>query len=82
MILTKGIEIQPRHLPSYLTARVGDQSPRSIEGQDLAVLETVERDLIAGALDRHHGQTARAAAELGIHRSTLWRKMKRFQLVS
>jgi len=82
MILTKGIEIQPRHLPSYLTTRVGDQSPRSIEGQDLAVLETVERDLIAGALDRHHGETARAAAELGIHRSTLWRKMKRFQLVS
>jgi PAS domain S-box-containing protein len=82
MILTKGIEIQPRHLPSYLTARVADQSARSTEGQDLAVLEAVERDLVARSLERHRGRTADAAAELGIHRSTLWRKMKRFRLVS
>jgi PAS domain S-box-containing protein len=82
MILTKGIEIQARHLPSYLTAKGGDQSARSIEGQDLAVLEAVERDLVVRSLERHRGRTADAAAELGIHRSTLWRKMKRFRLVS
>jgi transcriptional regulator of acetoin/glycerol metabolism len=68
-------------LPSYLTAKGGDQSARSIEGQDLAVLEAVERDLVARSLERHRGRTADAAAELGIHRSTLWRKMKRFRLV-
>jgi transcriptional regulator with PAS, ATPase and Fis domain len=80
IILTKGIEIQPRNLPSYLTGKdkefpAGSNLP---EGQELAVLEQVERDLIARALERHSGRTAAVARELGIHRSTLWRKIKRY----
>jgi len=80
IILTKGIEIQPRNLPSYLT-RKDKEFPADSNlpaGQELAVLEQVERDLIAQALERHSGRTAAAARELGIHRSTLWRKMKRY----
>ena len=30
------------------------------------------------ALDRHGGNRARAAAWLGIHKTTLWRKMRRY----
>jgi transcriptional regulator with PAS, ATPase and Fis domain len=80
IILTKGIEIQPRNLPSYLTRKDKEFPPDSNlpAGQELAVLEQVERDLIAQALERHSGRTAAAARELGIHRSTLWRKMKRY----
>lgn len=82
IILTKGIEIQPRNLPSYLRNKQREPLARAeiSEEQDLAVLERVERDLIASALERNGGNTGAAAKELGIHRSTLWRKMKRYHL--
>jgi DNA-binding NtrC family response regulator len=35
------------------------------------VLEAVERELIQAALDRHDGNVARAAAELGLERTRL-----------
>jgi transcriptional regulator of acetoin/glycerol metabolism len=38
--------------------------------------------LIARALERHDGSTAAAAKELGIHRSTLWRKIKRYGIAT
>ena len=84
MILTKGIEVQPRHLPSYLSRKEIEPPPRAklSEEQDLAVLEKVERNLIARALERNGGSTAAAAEELGIHRSTLWRKMKRYGIAT
>jgi len=82
MILTKGIEIQPRNLPAYLGRDKAEHLPQAsvAEERNLAVLEAVERDLIARALERHGGRTAAAAEELGIHRSTLWRKIKRYGL--
>ena len=83
-ILTKGIEIQSRHLPSYL-ARRHEPSPATAtlpEGEDMSVLDNVERDLIVRALERHRGRTAAAAKELGVHRSTLWRKIKRYGIAT
>lgn len=79
IILTKGIVIQPRHLPSYLARKDKESNARAnlTEKQDLSVLDNIERDLIAQALRRHAGNTAAAAKELRVHRSTLWRKMKR-----
>jgi PAS domain S-box-containing protein len=84
IILTKGIEIQPRHLPSYLSGREIEPPTRAkLSGkQDLAVLEEFERDLIVSALERNGGSTAAAAKELSIHRSTLWRKMKRYGIAT
>ena len=84
IILTKGIEIQPRNLPSYLKSKERESLARAniSEEQDLAVLERVEHDLIASALERNGGNTAATARELGIHRSTLWRKMKRYGIAT
>jgi PAS domain S-box-containing protein len=84
MILTKGIEIQSRHLPSYLTRKHEvSHTPASLpEGEDMSVLDNVERDLIVRALERHRGRTAGAAKELGVHRSTLWRKIKRYGIAT
>ncbi len=80
IILAKGIEIQSRHLPSYIVRRHEKiPAPDTLaEGEDLSVLENVERDLIVRALERHRGRTAAAAKDLGVHRSTLWRKIKRY----
>jgi PAS domain S-box-containing protein len=82
MILTKGIAIQPRHLPGYLSRDKAGHLPQmsAADGRNFAVLEEVERNLIARALERHRGRIAAAAKELGIHRSTLWRKLKRYGL--
>jgi PAS domain S-box-containing protein len=84
MILTKGIEIQSRHLPAYLSRDMVEHPPQDavVAGRNLAVLEEVERDLIVQALERHGGSTAAAAEELGIHRSTLWRKIKRYGIAT
>ena len=83
-ILTKGIEIQSRHLPSYLRRRheLSPALPSIPEGEDMSVLDNVERDLIVRALERHRGRTAAAARELGVHRSTLWRKIKRYGIAT
>lgn len=83
-ILTKGIEIQSRHLPSYLARKHEPSSAAASlpEGEDMSVLDNVERDLIVRALERHRGRTAAAAKELGVHRSTLWRKIKRYGIAT
>ncbi|MBW1981335.1 MAG: sigma 54-interacting transcriptional regulator [Deltaproteobacteria bacterium] len=84
VILSKGIEIQPRHLPAYLIekGRPPGRSSASSEQHDLATLQELERELIRKALERHQGSITGAARDLGIHRSTLWRKMKKYQLTS
>lgn len=43
-------------------------------------LDEVERQTIRSALARHDGNRTRAARELGIHRTTLLRKMRRYGL--
>jgi PAS domain S-box-containing protein len=46
----------------------------------LGPLEEAEAVAIREALERHRGHRARAAAELGISRNTLWRKMRRYAI--
>lgn len=41
-----------------------------------------EKQLITELLARHHGNRSRVASELGMHRTTLWRKLKQYQLDS
>ncbi|MBD8488267.1 sigma-54-dependent Fis family transcriptional regulator [Echinicola sp. CAU 1574] len=43
-------------------------------------LEDMERDMIANALSRHHGNYTAAAEQLGVSRQTLYNKTKRYGL--
>ncbi|MCA9742133.1 sigma 54-interacting transcriptional regulator [candidate division KSB1 bacterium] len=70
--------IESRHLPEdcklqskkiAVTHRIG--SP----------LEFAERQVVREMLDRFNGNKSATAQALGIHRCTLWRKMKRFGLL-
>jgi PAS domain S-box-containing protein len=77
MILCKGVELQPRHLPAFLTgAQSGPFSP-PLPQPGSQILREKEREALLAVLGRHSGRISDAARDLGIHRSTLWRRMKR-----
>ena len=72
-VLCRGGLIELHHLPPELRPATG--APSGDHGSP-TTLESMERLLIAEALRRHHGNRRRAAGELGIDTSTLYRKLK------
>jgi PAS domain S-box-containing protein len=75
-VLCRGGMIEVQHLPNYLASRAEEGGP-PIEG---STLEEIEARAVYDALRRHSWNRAAAAAELGIHQTTLWRKLKRLEL--
>ncbi|MDB4433495.1 sigma 54-interacting transcriptional regulator, partial [bacterium] len=69
--------IDVRSLPDY----VQQHRPGGRLGEGAgALLKNTEAKLIVRTLKKHRGNRTRAAAELGIHRVTLFRKMKKYGL--
>ncbi|MEN8148928.1 MAG: sigma 54-interacting transcriptional regulator [Planctomycetota bacterium] len=68
-------EIQALHLPHKILAAA--RSPVHPE-----MSKKSERAIIQEALDRHGGNRQATAEELGMHRSTLWRKLRQYGLES
>jgi PAS domain S-box-containing protein len=87
-------QIQPKHLPAYITAPVAREVVREESTKDVPVLHlaegvetgadvewaVVERRMIVEALIKAKGRRSVAATHLGWGRSTLWRKMKQYGL--
>jgi PAS domain S-box-containing protein len=75
-VLCRNGTIDVGHLPEDFQARV---HPAATGGPARSVLplQQSEADAIRAALGRHQGHQGRAAGELGISRTTLWRKMTR-----
>jgi PAS domain S-box-containing protein len=78
-ILCRGTEIRLTHLPDHLTAaplpdpvRTSPLSPQR--------LPDLEREMIREVLERSNWNRDQAARELGMHRSTLWRKVQRYAI--
>lgn len=67
-------EIQLQHLPPSITREAGRVNGVTREKKS-------EREVIEETLRRHEGNRTDAARELGIHRSTLWRKLKTYGLI-
>jgi transcriptional regulator with PAS, ATPase and Fis domain len=64
------------HLPEELVSR-----RRHVPGADInTTIQTVEAQAIRQAIQRHDGNRLAAARELGIHKSTLFRKIKALSL--
>jgi len=76
-ILRKEGLIRPEDLPEEVAKRSGTGSA-SIKKTSL--LMRSEAETIRKALDRHNGNRIETARELGIDRTTLWRKIKRYGL--
>jgi len=73
-VLCRGERIELHHLPPELRAPSGEEAP-----SEPMTLRAMEYYLIEAALRRHGGNRTRAARELGINPSTLYRKLKSFQ---
>ena len=78
-VMCKGDMIELRHLPPELV----DWSKEALLKENVAdgPLQRAEAESIRKALERNRGNRLRTARELGIDRSTLWRKIKRYGIV-
>ena len=68
-------------LPEAPPAASARTEPSAAPGRPRS-LEEIERDAIAEALERHDGNVAQVVRELGIGRTTLYRKIKKYELRS
>jgi len=77
-VLCRGQLIEPHHLPAEMrpadAVGYGGSSPMS--------LSSMEKLLIGEALRRHKGSRTKAARQLGINPSTLYRKLKSYKMNS
>ncbi len=71
--------IDVRHLPDYLQPR-GPAAPAAKPTDSALPLQRAESDTIRAVLSARHGNLGTAAKELGLSRTTLWRKMKKFAI--
>jgi len=75
VVLSQGDEITKQHLPERLfnkpTTTLRTSSTSFLDGY---------KDMIEAALERNNGNASQAARELNIARSTLYRKMKEFDI--
>jgi transcriptional regulator with PAS, ATPase and Fis domain len=81
LIICRDDTIEPGHLPDYLlyrrSARLKDRLT-DFPANEKARLS--ERERLLAALRKHGWNRSKAAGELGIDRTTLWRKIKKFGL--
>ncbi len=77
-VICHGSIIQEEHLPSEILSGAG-LSHGKPPSKDNPIIESIDdRSRIVAALKRADGNMTAAAEYLGIHRTTLWRKLRRF----
>src|SRR5262249_45447822 len=74
VLVSAGPELRIEHLPEA----VREQAILPLHGK----LERAERDIIQTALDQHDYRRARTAKFLGLSRVSLFKKMRKYQLMS
>jgi transcriptional regulator with PAS, ATPase and Fis domain len=77
-VLCHGPQIEIEHLPKEFANKFKDGTKRI--SKPIGRLKETETSVIINALKRHGGNRSKAAQELGIDKSTLWRKIKKYKL--
>ena len=79
-VLCRGSLIELKHLPQEIKRRGELAQPEPSSPSEK--LHQAEVQIIKEALRRNNGHRGEAAKELGIDKSTLWRKMKKYNITS
>ncbi len=77
-VVCKGSIIQKEHLPAELLHHFQEDQEKLLPTGSPIAEKTEEFTRIMAALKNSDGALSKAADELGIHRTTLWRKLKRY----
>jgi PAS domain S-box-containing protein len=77
-VVGQGPVLEPEHLPSYIL-RASAHHPAAEPTRRAA---DHEQEALLAVLQKHGRNRTLAAMELGIHRSTLWRRMRKFGLTA
>jgi PAS domain S-box-containing protein len=75
-VVGQGSVLEPEHLPSYILRAPVHASP----GEPTGPSPDSQHQALLAVLQKHGRNRTLAAMELGIHRSTLWRRMRKFGL--
>ena len=78
-ILCHGRVIETEHLPRELLENTPEKEGKATR-PNMGPLENAEIGSIMEALHEHGGNRRKTAAHLGINKTTLWRKMKKYEL--
>ncbi|MEW6236852.1 MAG: sigma 54-interacting transcriptional regulator [Candidatus Omnitrophota bacterium] len=78
-VLCKGESIELRHLPRYMQENAPEQEIGNAGERNF--LDQAENRILAQTLKECEGNKILAAQKLGIHRTTLWRKLKKHGIV-
>ena len=82
LIISQEKEILPEHLPDHVRNPIQTLAVQAQSGvPGIAIPDSEERHKIMATLNQYGGSRKAAAKALGINRTTLWRKMKRFELI-
>ena len=79
-VVCRNTVIGVNHLPDNLALNLKNEAGVTGEGDSNASWEGTERTFLYEALARNGWNRMATAAELGMHNTTLWRKMKRLNL--
>jgi DNA-binding NtrC family response regulator len=79
-VICRGSIIQVEHLPVDLHTSGAAVGTAGMPSPTVPEEPANERLRILSTLREHDGNMTRASQELGIHRSTLWRKLKRYNI--
>jgi transcriptional regulator with PAS, ATPase and Fis domain len=80
-VLCRGEMIERRHLPLYVQSSRGLDENETASRSDITTgRDQWERERIVRTLKEHGWQRQRAARDLGMDRTTLWRKMKKYDI--
>ncbi|MBD3169776.1 MAG: PAS domain S-box protein [candidate division Zixibacteria bacterium] len=79
-VVCRGSTIQKQHLPGEILSAVSSDLVEDETAQNPVARSIDEEIKIKNALEKNNGHLTRAASDLGIHRTTLWRRLKRFNI--
>jgi transcriptional regulator of acetoin/glycerol metabolism len=82
LIICQEDTIQTTHLPEYLQTRPAARKAMPVAATEQGfVPQNTERDKLLATLRKYNWHRSQSAHALGMDRTTLWRKMKKYGLL-